>query len=96
MATEDVCVPLVLLQRLQRGEDPITRITRVCRMFLGSVGIPGCDVFEHTRAVITFDFVMHLLLVACQPFKRAQCYITFIAFVLRLGWVLHCTDGELD
>lgn len=96
MAKGGVSVPLVLFQHLQRIEHPITRITMMRRMFFGLVGIPGCDVFEHASAVVTFDFVMHLLFVSCQPFQRAQCDIAFIAFVLGVGWVLHCTGGELD
>ena len=66
-----------------------TAIMATERMFCGLVGIPGCDIFELASAVVTFDFVMRLLLVLCQSFKRAQCDIAFVAFVLKLGWVLH-------
>ena len=54
-------------------------------VFCGLVGIPGCDVLEHASAVVTFDFDMHFLLVTRQSFKRAQCRIALIAFVLGVG-----------
>ena len=96
MAVGGVCVPLVLLQYLQRKECRVARIATVPRMFCSFVGIQSSGIFKQAGAVVTFDFIMHFPFVPFQPFERAQCDIAFAALVLGLGSDLHCAGGGLD
>ena len=66
-------------------KDVVTLLAFVCRrMFCRFVLIQKFNVFERATAVVTLDSDVHFLLMSRQPFRRAQCDITFIALVLDL------------